>query len=378
MEKLSTEQVKWILESLAYSMTTKCASFLGVNLLLVNLVGEDWKNVNLALSSARPSEAGSLDPLPQAYVVYRSRHQAGQFRGGLNRDESMSSASGDESEIMQELELLGDGGLEEGEVGDGVLTAGVETGGGATNFHIQRLATILSDGKPHKQTITIIDLNPTFSYAAAPKMSKFVYLKCATKNTSNFPLMPGTVAVYIDGSFIAFSYLNSVALGEEFGFFLGIDQAIKLEWSVEQKKDEATSKGILKTKNMKERKVSRQVKITNNQDEDAVITVHLQVPESTDANIKVNLLEPNIKKKTDQLSFKMKNSILQCKNTVKKNSSWKFKFLYTVEWVDNGIGIVVSDQSTDPYEGTLLNLPAPMQKEAMARRKHQRAWNAYN
>ena len=337
-------------------------------------VGEDWKNVNLALSSARPSEAGSLDPLPQAYVVYRNKN-AQHVRNEINDDESISSAEEDEEEVDDDFD--GEGATGEGELGDGVLTAGVETGGGATNFHIQRLATILSDGKPHKQTITIIDLNPTFSYAAAPKMSKFVYLKCATKNTSKFPLLPGTVAVYIDGSFIAYSYLNSVALGEEFGFFLGIDQAIKLEWTVEEKKDEASSTGILKKKNMKERKVSRVVKITNNQEEDATITVHLQVPESTDANIKVQLIEPNIKKKTGDLSFKKKNSILQCKNKVKKQSSWKFKFAYNIEWEDHGIDIAISDQNQDPVAARYAGLPAPAAKEAMQRRNHQLAWKAY-
>lgn len=367
----------------------------------LSFLGEDWKNVNVALSTARPSEAGSLEPLPQAKVSYGNAVPQSQ-------DLSQMQQRRQSQHFMVQMEanaflappppMAGAGagggggggaaiGLDDIDGEDAVLTAGVEAGGGATNFHINRLATILSDGKPHKQTIGKYTMTPGFAYAASPKMSRFVYLKCTTRNDTGSHFLKGPVAVFIDGSFIAYSFINAVAVGEEFGFFLGIDQTVKLEWSAEQKKDEASSTGLIVKSNKKERRTSRRVKLVNTQDKDVIITTYLQIPVAEAATIKVNLIKPDIKKQTRRLTYKIKNNILQVRNTVKKKSSWTFEFEYSIEWTNTHMDVHVSEK-TDEERVETKQLAVKKKRKAMANKnarfrmqenmgKHAEAWDAY-
>ena len=358
--------------------------------------------MNVALSTARPSEAGALDPLPQSKVGYKSFMNTVNTRAQRRQSDIRNvqlQANGFMNANFMALGLAGAAvggapggggeeiGLEEFDGADAVLTAGVEAGGGATNFHINRLATILSDGKPHKQTIGKYTMTPAFTYAASPKMSRFVYLKCSTRNDTGSPFLKGPVAVFIDGSFIAYSFINAVAVGEDFGFFLGIDQTVKLEWSSEQRKDESSSSGVLVKKEQKERQATRRVKLVNTQNRDVVVTTYLQIPVAQAATMEVRLVKPDIKKTTRKLTYKIKNNVLQVRNTVKKKSSWAFEFSYVIQWTKTGMDVHISEKTEDEMVETVqLKNKRKMKKMANNNArfamqqniaKHAEAYNAY-
>ncbi|CAF0823108.1 unnamed protein product [Rotaria sp. Silwood1] len=76
-----------------------------------------------------------------------------------------------------------------------VLASKTEASMSSTGFVIPPQSTIDSDGKPHKVTIGVLDLTSTFIYTVVPKMSLHAYLKASTVNTSDKPLLAGSVSV---------------------------------------------------------------------------------------------------------------------------------------------------------------------------------------
>ena len=89
-----------------------------------------------------------------------------------------------------------------------VATSEVSESTTNSSFTIKRLANIKSDGKPHKVTIGIIELDGSFSHTCVPQKSKFCYLRARAINTSDFPFLEGKMNVFMDGSFISTSVLK--------------------------------------------------------------------------------------------------------------------------------------------------------------------------
>jgi hypothetical protein len=132
-------------------------------------------------------------------------------------------------------------------------TAEVATNDGSSSatFAIPRPATIASDNDAHKVSITVLTLKPSFTHVVVPRcvapgtergrradpalrlrrgrravpdsINTNAYIKASVTNDSSFPLLPGPLNVFIDGSFITQTALELTAPREEFALFLGAD-----------------------------------------------------------------------------------------------------------------------------------------------------------
>mmetsp|Transcript_22073 Transcript_22073/g.28199 ORF Transcript_22073/g.28199 Transcript_22073/m.28199 type:complete len:626 (+) Transcript_22073:269-2146(+) len=348
---------------------------------VVNDSGEDWTEVALALSTARPSQLGSLPKLPRAEVKFRtssySRGGGGKMKknkkGDLSRNHrgrayknfsanayvpgGMGINEEDEDDMASVASISSDGSYnDEDERGsvvrdtiDGTTKANTQaqSTGGSSIFHIERHATIESDGKPHRQTISSIGLEPTFSYVASPKVTPHVYLKCSTRNTSNYPFLPGKVSVFMNGTFIANSKIELVSPNESFDFFLGIDETVKIIYDPEVVKNETIAGGLTK-KTKKTRKVSRGIRIINTNSEHVQCILYEQIPLSQYSDIKVNVLKPDLKKKDKGIIYRQNSfSHLEARTTIKKNEEWKLTFEYSIEWPN--------DKEIELYETSMLS-----------------------
>lgn len=185
--------------------------------------GEDWSEVELALSTAEPRRgAQGPDPRPIWLSVFDPRvaHKAIGDLVAMERG-------------APQLRALGyDGGEANVPATPGQAPrpfAAVEDLGLSARFRLARRETIQSRPQPTTVLVGQAQLEATPEYFATPSLDTSVWLRGRTKNTSEWTLLPGRAAVYFGTDFIGHAALAAVQPGEEFTLHLGADPALSVE-----------------------------------------------------------------------------------------------------------------------------------------------------
>jgi len=216
----------------------------------------------------------------------------------------------------------------------GVLTATAQAGTTSTSFQIPRKATIMSDSKPHKVTIAMIDLKPRFTYTTVPCKSPNVYLKATVTNTTtDVPFLAGPLSVFMDSNFVANSNIKTVSPQEHFGMFLGTDNGVKVEYkSMENKKKEGGGYFTGKTNS---EYCQYLISLKNTKAQEVSIAVYDHLPMSNDDMLKVKLLEPQLKEpnKDTGESIKLnKHNNVEWRLKLAAGAKQDITFAYSIEW----------------------------------------------
>jgi uncharacterized protein (TIGR02231 family) len=223
--------------------------------------GEDWSDVALTLSSARPSTAARLPELA-AWTVDLGNVIA--FGGGnLSMDQQrMKMAYADKRLVMQQAQqaLANASAQQEAGKDDGVQdqamamnaavaasppvpqeaameTAEVRSLGPAATFVVPARTSIPSDNQPHRSAISVQTLQGEWTYEATPKLVPSAFLKTKVTNTSGGPLLGGEINAFLGNNFIGKSSIGLVAANATFDLFLGADENIKVTRTEGVKKD---------------------------------------------------------------------------------------------------------------------------------------------
>jgi len=205
--------------------------------------GESWEDVELLLSTAKPSVGGKMQEL---HPWYLRPHQPRRAKRGGKRSRQLATKAMDMdykgSNVYKE-ELT----EEEGSVSAQTAFAQAEEKGTAVVYRVKRKETIKSDGTEHKVPISSQGLSAKFEYAATPKLSMYAYLMSKVKNSKEGRLLPGRVNVFLEGDFIGTSSIpKAIGAEEEFNLYLGIDEGITVKRKkIKEKIDETLIAGIL-------------------------------------------------------------------------------------------------------------------------------------
>lgn len=106
----------------------------------------------------------------------------------------------------------------------------------------------------------MINLDMKIVHEAVPSLASHVYMRAGGKNTSPYLLLPGTVNVFLNGSFLTVSNLTLTNKDEQMQFYLGVDESVKL---VIKPEEVVTGKtGLIKKTNVQNTKRSITVKNT--------------------------------------------------------------------------------------------------------------------
>ncbi len=246
--------------------------------------GEDWQNVELKLSTAQPQFAGNLPHISTWYVnVYNDSVYYDTY------DDFDSVSSKEVRKVEPPAEVV--------ENNMPIAEATVENAATSVVFNLQGHHTILANNEEHKVGITQLKLNPELEYSSVPKLNPMSYLTAKLENKSDFTLLKGKANIFLDNNFVSQSDMNFIAPNEEFEIYLGVDQNIKIEHKFVNRFTK--TEGLLSKKN----KVVFDYKILveNHKATDVKINIKDQIPVSQNNNIKVELINPNIKEDTDTL-----------------------------------------------------------------------------
>jgi uncharacterized protein (TIGR02231 family) len=294
--------------------------------------GEDWKDVALTLSTARPSMGGAAPVLGvwqlDVYVAQPMGREDKLVLSPFTVAKSSRGANAPSSVNMQSLASnVGD---DAGYVAEATLAgARIETAATSAAFVIATSSSIPSDNSPQKVPITTTSLKAVPEYLTVPKRQAAAFLTSKVVNSSEFPLLAGAMNVFLDGTFVATSGLRTVMSGEKFDLALGVDDGIAIKHKRVNKFTEDT--GL--TNSGKRLTYEHLLTVQNNKKTTERVIVADQVPLSRNEKIVVKLLSPDAKdvKPTDEGTLKW---TLDLKPGEKRELTVKF----TVEY-DNGVNV---------------------------------------
>ncbi len=237
--------------------------------------GEDWTDVDLTLSTARPDVGGVKPDLHPWYLTIPEPMRP-MSKGLANAPAAMN-------EVVISAQAQGRMDQVENQV------ARVESEQLSALFHIVTKSTVASDNIPHTVTVEIERLHSKFTYSSAPKLSPFVYLKASVRNTTEAPLLGGAASIFSDDDFVASSRLNTVAPNELFDVYLGIDPSIKIERRLVNKYTDYT--GTFTT-NVRVTYEFRYM-LENNRTSADTVAVEENIPISQNEKILVDQIDPS-------------------------------------------------------------------------------------
>lgn len=257
-----------------------------------NGTGEDWKDIALTLSTARPSLGGGAPELLQWIVdVARPRQEgvvtlsqfevATEGRGYAAR----SSVAGGRLNAPAAAPAPMEDKLEQDA---GYLAAAVQAGVTSATFKIPVNVTVTGNNVTQKVPIGASKLDAVLQYQSTPKLLEAAFLNAKTSNSTDYPFLAGPMNTFLDDTFVAASSLKTVMPGEKFELALGADDGIAIKRRLVNRFSEDTGFTT------KSKKITYEflVTITNNKKTTERVIFKEPVPVSRDEKIVVKLLTP--------------------------------------------------------------------------------------
>lgn len=257
---------------------------------VIQRTGEDWVDVALTLSTARPALAGTVPELDPWYIrpfapkpppTPQVRLHSGRGSMKMEEAEPTSGAMPEAAPAPVEAE---------------VTTAEVETSGASVTYRVPDSVSVPTDGTAQKVQVAVLELPPEIDYVSAPKLVEAAYRRAKVANDSDYTLLAGKADLFDGDEFIGTTELDLTAPQGEFELTLGVDDRIKVER--ELKRRDVDRRLIGKQRRYQ---VGYQIEVENQRAEEIEISFHDQIPVSRHEDIKVRLesAQPNPAEETE-------------------------------------------------------------------------------
>ena len=260
--------------------------------------GEDWSDVALTLSTARPQRGATAPTLNPMWVsIYSGAKRAGghNFSNIAANVTSSTPPTGvayaPESDSAEDsLQRWRNNQEERLERELSAPTATINTGGFTAEFAIPGAITIPADGTETKVLITNYETDMTLETQIKPQLDHNAYLVAKTKIQGEAPVLPGPVSLFRDGAFVGQTSVPLLRPQSEHDLSFGIDDQIKVTHKTQ--KDERGESGLIVGKNttMQRHTVTE---IENTRSKDVNLAVLQTIPVSKDEKIELSMSEEN-------------------------------------------------------------------------------------
>ena len=153
-------------------------------------------------------------------------------------------------------------------------------------FNIDNPYSIPSDGKQYTVEINQLQLDASYEYAVAPKLSTDVFLTAKLTNWNKYNFLSGEANLFFEGTFIGKSLINTNATADTLNLSLGADKNIVVTRTSVK---DLTEKQSLSS-NKKETR-DWMIEIKNRKNQPVNLLVEDQVPVSQNSSIDVETQE---------------------------------------------------------------------------------------
>lgn len=253
---------------------------------VVQTTGEDWERAALSFATQRPDETLGV-PEVEALLLGAGGAGLGEVMQRMGESFGKAQSTYENRNVIitkgnEEWQANIENQMDVQERAQVIFQQLAQRG---TTAHFAALSprTVRADGKSVRVPIATSDFSADVRVVAVPEVSLNAVRTARIKNGGERPILPGKVALFVDGAFIGTSEFGFVAPGETFSTFLGVHDRIKLERTIDRKRSSIEKKG--KTTRLT---VSFLVTAENLSDEAAEIELGDRVPVSQIEDIEVD------------------------------------------------------------------------------------------
>jgi len=250
--------------------------------------GDDWQNVDLALSTTSPSIGGNM---PYVAPWFLKPYQPRVYL----EDKMMSMAGGMrkmalQSQAFEKEEMAAPSAIPQ------IEYATAQEKGIAVIYTIPHKVSLKSDGADNKLPVSSQFLKANFEYSTFPRAEVRAFLGSRVTNAKDLQLLGGRINVFLEGDFVGTSTIGNIGPQEDFDLYLGVDNNVKVKRELLEKKVDETIIGNIPSPT---KKTSFKYKLTVENYKSRRIKVKLfeAMPISQDDRIKAKINQVSLEPK---------------------------------------------------------------------------------
>jgi uncharacterized protein (TIGR02231 family) len=268
-----------------------------------NNTGNEWKDVQLTLSTADPRLSASkpmLSPWFLSYwngqdqIAYAQKPGAYEYRAQAEREINIANQRSydnymlDKNDIgnqqyarnLTEWDALVQG---KSTAVQQVAMKQIEVSELSADFPVAAPFSCPSDSKPYMVEIKQMSLPATFSHISVPKLEQSAYLQANIVGWQDLDLIPGPAHVYFAGNYVGMSTIETRNVSDTLSLSFGRDSKIQVSRKL---KSEMTVRKTMG--NTKKETYYYDITVRNNRSTPVKLTVYDQIPVSQNGEIIVS------------------------------------------------------------------------------------------
>ena len=282
--------------------------------------GEDWADVNLKLSTARPQAGAAPPELEPKYVDFYQPYVAAPAPAQAKAVMRAEAAAEEEPQELFEAEAdLEAGAFYEAEEAE----AAVETRGPAVTYVVPGLPSVPADGEPHVVAVSTHRFRGELAHAVTPEYGEVAYLRAKATNETELTFLAGVANVFRGEEYVGRAELELTVPGAELEYYLGADDRLKVEYDCQRITDE--SSGLTGSNRKITFKAEAELENHTGGAAGVVVKQRLPVPLNKDIKVKMTEAKPKPTEKGD-------DGLLEWRFTLKEGEKKKITFNYDVEF----------------------------------------------
>jgi len=250
---------------------------------IVQNTGEDWQDVQLAVSTVRTAKGGSAPDLRPLIVRYPAARVVEQQRSFSAASPPPATAR---SEVVEDAKPAPAPQMQLRKVAAEESDAVLDTGGFQTMFRLPGRVSVAADEGAKSFRITAATITPELLVRATPALDATGFLEAGFKHSEEAPLLPGRVAIYRDGIFVGRGQMPLTAKEQPVRLGFGADDKIKVERTITSRSE--GSAGLITTSKTDQR--DYKIAVRNGHDAAVRVAIEDQLPVSEIDDVKVELL----------------------------------------------------------------------------------------
>ena len=291
--------------------------------------GENWTNVDVTLSTLRPSASSQLpklnpwviDFMPERILMQKSMNQSMP----MMKEEMMA-----ETTMMDEMDTAALSApapvMKKRSMKAKVSTVAIADF--SAEYKVPSKLTLESGNNKRRVTLQSQALDAKVSLASVPRLDPRAMLVATTHYKGETPLLAGSVVLHRDGNFIGNTYLAMHQTGEEIKLSFGEDDKVKINFIPDP--DKKGKDGLLFGKR-KTVKRNYHFTVTNQHDKAYEISFSDMIPVPANEDIKVTMKGDKPTRSND----KDKKGVSLWERTLAPNKTLKLEYGYEVTYPED-------------------------------------------
>ncbi len=302
-----------------------------------NNTGNEWKNVNLTLSTSDPMLSAASPVLNPFYLRYGEQAEQSkkgymqpiqknaEYRNEVMNEINMANQRAYDNYVLdqkdaQNVDLSGKF-LNESKKVSTVAMKQIEISDLNAEFIIPHPFSCPTDAKPYTVEIKEINMPATFTHVSVPKLDQGSFLLANIVGWQDLDLIPGPTNVYFAGNYVGVSEINTNNVEDTLHLSFGRDSKIQV---LRKLKSEMSTKKI--SGSTKKDTYFYEIQVRNNRTVPVKIDVFDQIPLSRNSEITVSVETIGTGKKNDITGEVTYQVVIQPGETIRLDLGYSVKY----------------------------------------------------